>query len=80
MTQRYTVAQASALLEDLPAKATPGSKMVETLLSAFCSPRFIFCSDVERVARILQLNDALTRARAALPLDDLHRSMRPFNN
>ena len=69
MTQRFTVSQANAMLEELPSQNAPGAKIVETLLAAFCNPRFIYCGDVERIARLLQLNDTLTRARASLPLE-----------
>jgi hypothetical protein len=69
MTQRFTMQEASTTLEELPTQNTAGAKMVETLLSAFCNPRFVYCGDVERIARLLQLNDALTRARSSLALE-----------
>ena len=68
MTHRFTEAEAETIVKALPSQ-TPGAQMIETLLSSFCNPRFIYCADVERVARLVQLNDALTEARASLPLE-----------
>ena len=69
MTQKFTENEAKAMFREMPSQTAAGARIVETLLSAFCDPRFIYCTDVERVARLLQLSDALTRARARLPLE-----------